>query len=778
MNVAATYRGRHLLLTGVTGFVGKAFLAWVAVHHPDVRRITCIIRPRSRQKPAERLAGVLASSPMPEAVPDLATWAPDHVGAVAGDLSKPMLGLSEADLVALKGDVDVLINVAAQVDFSPPLDDALTTNVGGALGALEVARRLGVPFVHVSTCYVAGYANGHIAEAVDPGCPNKELKGFDAEAELLLAQRLVERIREDKDDPSQLPARRRLRTEGEARSLALGWPNTYTYTKSLAEKLLMRRKGDVSVTIVRPAIVESAWKFPLPGWSEGGNGMAACLLLGVMGQRWGPGKDELTVDIVPVDLVAKGLALAVAAALNGISKPVYHLGTSHLNPVTMGRVGELTNTWKHRRAGDEGRPLHERLWLTHTDTMNSPRLYDTMSAPTVRAAAGAVSTWLTSPSERAGTRLGRLTRRLKATAEAVERTAKGIEGMYDVYRPFGLEIDVVYRAANIKDLGESLAPDERALYRYDIDDLDWYDYFHHVHLPGLEKWIFPEMVRKMKRAITPDDPPAIKLGDDVIELFLRAVDDHADRPFLGDLTYAATAQRVQNAAIRLVRAGMLPGDAVRIDADDPVPYALLWLAVYAAGGQVDASATRAVTDRYGADGYRQRALLDPTQEPPAKLPDARQRAEVLATLKGISDDLDSSDRVLVVAPLGSVEHLARGLLFPMSRGAWVTWCAPWDDLEAALDEHKPTVVIGGAAVATALDELVNQRIEALPPRAQELWRDLASRRHRVNEALGERFGGVLYRPLRRTVLGSVRTFVSLTPGAEDALVRLADYGLG
>lgn len=777
MNVAATYRGRHLLLTGVTGFVGKAFLAWVAAHHPDVRRVTCIIRPRGKQKPGDRLAAVLAASPMPEAVPQIAVWAADRVGAVAGDLAKPLLGLSEADLVALTGDVDVLINVAAQVDFSPPLDDALTTNIGGALGALEVARRLGVPFVHVSTCYVAGYATGHIAEAVDPGCPNRDIKGFDAEAELLLAQRLVERIREDKDDPSQLPARRRLRSEGEARSLALGWPNTYTYTKSLAEKLLMRRKGDVSVTIVRPAIVESAWKFPLPGWSEGGNGMAACLLMGVLGQRWGPGKDELTVDIVPVDLVAKGLALAVAAALNGVSKPVYHLGTSHLNPVTMGRVGELTNTWKHRRAQDEGRPLHERLWLTHTDTMNSPRLYDTLSAPTVRAAAGAVSTWLTSPSERAGTRLGRLTRRLKATADAVERTAKGIEGMYDVYRPFGLEIDVVYRAANIQDLGESLEPDERALYRYDVDELDWYDYFHHVHLPGLETWIFPEMVRKMKRGLTPDEPPPLKLADDVVELFHRAVDQHADRPLLGDLTYAGAAQRVQSAAARLVRAGLQPGDTVRLDAEHPDDYALLWLAVYAAGGAVDAGAVRAITDRYGADGYRQRALLDPAPEPSTALPDVHQRPDVLAVVKAVKGDLDPTDRVLVVAAVGSPEHLARGLLFPMSRGAFAVCIPPWEDLEAALDEHRPTVVIGGPEVALALDELVNRRIDALPPRAQTVWRDLADRHRRVKDALGDAFGLALYRPLRRTVLGTVRTFVPLAPGAEDTLLRLADYGL-
>lgn len=41
-------------------------------------------------------------------------------------------------------------------------------------------------------------------------------------------------------------------------------PNTYTYTKALAEYLVQQEAGDVNVAIVRPSIVGASWKEPFP----------------------------------------------------------------------------------------------------------------------------------------------------------------------------------------------------------------------------------------------------------------------------------------------------------------------------------------------------------------------------------------------------------------------------------------------------------------------------------------------------------------------------------
>lgn len=41
-------------------------------------------------------------------------------------------------------------------------------------------------------------------------------------------------------------------------------PNTYTYTKALAEYLVQQEAGDLNVAIVRPSIVGASWKEPFP----------------------------------------------------------------------------------------------------------------------------------------------------------------------------------------------------------------------------------------------------------------------------------------------------------------------------------------------------------------------------------------------------------------------------------------------------------------------------------------------------------------------------------
>lgn len=41
-------------------------------------------------------------------------------------------------------------------------------------------------------------------------------------------------------------------------------PNTYTYTKALAEYMVQQEAGDLNVAIIRPSIVGASWKEPFP----------------------------------------------------------------------------------------------------------------------------------------------------------------------------------------------------------------------------------------------------------------------------------------------------------------------------------------------------------------------------------------------------------------------------------------------------------------------------------------------------------------------------------
>lgn len=82
-------------------------------------------------------------------------------------------------------------------------------------------------------------------------------------------------------------------------------PNTYTFTKSIAEALVASYGSRVNTAIVRPSIIGSTWKAPIPGWVDNLNGPAGiCLAAGTGIMRVMPGKEEVLADIVPVDTVA------------------------------------------------------------------------------------------------------------------------------------------------------------------------------------------------------------------------------------------------------------------------------------------------------------------------------------------------------------------------------------------------------------------------------------------------------------------------------------------
>lgn len=42
------------------------------------------------------------------------------------------------------------------------------------------------------------------------------------------------------------------------------WPNTYTYTKALAEHIVQQEGAKLNVAIIRPSIVGASWKEPFP----------------------------------------------------------------------------------------------------------------------------------------------------------------------------------------------------------------------------------------------------------------------------------------------------------------------------------------------------------------------------------------------------------------------------------------------------------------------------------------------------------------------------------
>lgn len=151
-----------ILITGATGFVGMELLARYLER--GERQIVVPVRAHEDQAAAERLDAVLREL----FGPDAARYA-GRVEAVAADLTKPGLGLTQRRREQIAARVDQVVHSAASVSFSLPLDESRRVNVAGTrrvLALAELAREHGglERYVHVSTAYVAGAHPGRFHE--------------------------------------------------------------------------------------------------------------------------------------------------------------------------------------------------------------------------------------------------------------------------------------------------------------------------------------------------------------------------------------------------------------------------------------------------------------------------------------------------------------------------------------------------------------------------------------------------------------------------------------
>ena len=108
-----------------------------------------------------------------------------------------------------------------------------------------------------------------------------------------------------------------------------GFPNTYTFTKSMAEQILERRKGSVPLVIIRPAIIGCSLREPMPGWVDALTAAGGVFLTSGLGLLREMQVDGACItDIVPVDYVVNAAVKLLhrvvtyhAARLDSVKSP-------------------------------------------------------------------------------------------------------------------------------------------------------------------------------------------------------------------------------------------------------------------------------------------------------------------------------------------------------------------------------------------------------------------------------------------------------------------------
>src|SRR5262249_57318607 len=95
---------------------------------------------------------------------------------------------------------------------------------------------------------------------------------------------------------------------------------------------------------------------------------------------------------------------------------------------------------------------------------------------------------------------------LKPAAEAIAGAAKAEERtaeILEIFMPFVAEADWVFSCANTRAAIARMPLEERARFFWEPEKIDWRAWMWEVHLPGLEKGVYPLIDEKLQKELKP-----------------------------------------------------------------------------------------------------------------------------------------------------------------------------------------------------------------------------------------------------------------------------------
>jgi fatty acyl-CoA reductase len=508
--------GKRVAITGSTGFLGTALVERLLRSVPGCE-LVLVVRAGRRTSPAARAKREIFGN---DAFRTLRAELGDRFDAeiarrvqvVAGDVSVDGLGLDPAAVELFTG-CDTVVHSAAIVSFDSPIDVAAEVNLMGPVRVAELLRDSGsaAHLITVSTAYVAGTRRGRAAEASLADTPFSTEVGWrgemaaarraraDADAESRHPDLLARFSKEARQElgaagPPLLAAKTekrrtqwvadRLVEAGRSRAKSLGWPDAYAYTKALAERAVLEVRGHVPVTVVRPSIIESAWHHPHPGWIRGFR-MAEPVLIsygrGLLSEF--PGIPEGVVDVIPVDMVVATIITVAAKGPEpdgpGLSGPergfgVYQVATGNRNPLYYRNLVNLVREYflDNPLYDSDGQPIVAPDWSFSGRGRAQRQLQRGVKA--------------LQRAEQVVAALPIRGKRAEITARIEERRDQG-ERALDYVRLYGAyaETEALFDDTRLRALWETLSPEDRAVFNFDTNVVDWRHYVQVIHLPSV-----------------------------------------------------------------------------------------------------------------------------------------------------------------------------------------------------------------------------------------------------------------------------------------------------
>lgn len=228
------YKDKTVFITGASGFMGKVLLEKLLWSCQDIKQILILIREKRGKSGTERVDEI-SKLPLFDRIRNQKPELLLKVKPVFGDILSVDLGLSSDDLQLVIDNTNIIFHMAATINFEAPLKTAIEMNVRGVQYVIIMAKRMLdlKVMVHTSTTFCC----------TDYDVLEEKIYDWNIEPKDLL--NCSEWMSEDAMNAI-------------TKELISPHPNTYCYTKRIAELLVRDEYENLPIVIARPSLGKKA----------------------------------------------------------------------------------------------------------------------------------------------------------------------------------------------------------------------------------------------------------------------------------------------------------------------------------------------------------------------------------------------------------------------------------------------------------------------------------------------------------------------------------------
>jgi fatty acyl-CoA reductase len=542
MSLQSLYTGQVVLLTGATGFLGKVILERLLWEFPQMAQLRVLIRSTKAEPAAVRLEKLLKLALFERlrrrhgSAEAFESWAKRILVAVPGDIEQDGLGMEAGDFEKLKASLTLVIHCAALVSWDERIDRSINANCLGArrMMQLAVSNPTLTRFLYVSSAFVNGMRcekDRCLEEPFDPDVSimselhPEQAPAFSVEAEVKAAAEYAQQAEAhaatkesfmpeakkramvvaggSADDIAERLLERSITQDiadwGVKRARTHGWWDNYTYSKALAEMIIMQDKpAHVQLSIVRPSGITAALSQPMVGWLDAYllvepliHGMGTGMITGF------PGNPDGVIDVIPCDFVTSVILAAavvssndeeegeVAGGINGTR--VYHAGSSSLNPITLKQIELIWRKYfkeKPMQKADNGGAIAVSPIQFYSSSEDFAAMNTRSYLTPLQWGLWAIEClplWSSISLLKSGWN------KANKLQSLVQKTLR----LADLYCTYTLN-EWTFDTAKTERLMSGLHVDDRASFSFDVQGIDWPHFWTKVHIPFMRQYLLGE----------------------------------------------------------------------------------------------------------------------------------------------------------------------------------------------------------------------------------------------------------------------------------------------